>query len=163
MKFNYLARSKEGQVQKGVVEASSEEAALTVLQKFGLFVTSLEVIKPLPVYAKQIKLFNRVSQKDIAVFARQLSIMFASQVPIVEALLAIARQTEKPELAEKIRKVSEEVEGGTPLSSALSLYPSLFSAFFVNMMKSGEASGKLSEALEYLADHLKKKIIFRGK
>lgn len=104
MKFNYLARSKEGQVQKGVVEASSEEAALTVLQKFGLFVTSLEVIKPLPVYAKQIKLFNRVSQKDIAVFARQLSIMFASQVPIVEALLAIARQTEKTRACRKDKK-----------------------------------------------------------
>ncbi len=163
MKFNYLARSKEGQIQKGIVEASSEEAALTVLQKFGLFVTSLEVIKPLPVYAKQIKLFNKISQKEIVVFSRQLSIMFASQVPIVEALLAIARQTEKPELAEKIRKVSEEVEGGTPLSSALSLYPSIFSAFFVNMVRSGEASGKLSEALEYLADHLEKENNFQGK
>ncbi|MFH1036587.1 MAG: type II secretion system F family protein [Patescibacteria group bacterium] len=163
MKFNYLARSKEGQIQKGIVEASSEEAALTILQKYGLYVTALEMAKPAPIYAKQIRFLRRVSQKDIVAFARQLSILFKSQVPIVEALLSIARQTEKLEFREKVIRLAEEVEGGTTLSSAFSLYPKLFSPFFINMVKSGEASGKLSEALEYLADHLEQESDFQSK
>lgn len=163
MKFNYQARTKEGQIQKGVVEAATEEAALMILQKYGLFITFLEVIKPAPVYAKQIKLFKRISPKDVVVFARQLSIMFRSQVPIVEALLAIAKQADNPEFKERIIKISEEVEGGTPLSSAFSLYPNIFSSFFINMVKSGEASGKLSESLDYLADHLESDYNFKSK
>ncbi|MDP2663849.1 MAG: type II secretion system F family protein, partial [bacterium] len=154
MKFNYLARNKEGQVQKGVIEASSEEAAISILQNYGFYITHLEKEKPAPVYAKNIKIFSGISQRDIVLFCRQLAIMFKSQVPIVEALSAIVRQSDKPEFKEKISKIGEEVEGGAKLSAALSLYPSLFSPFFLSMVRSGEAAGKLSEALNYLADHL---------
>lgn len=163
MKFNYLARTKEGQIQKGIIEASSEDAALAILQKYGFYLTALEIIKPAPIYAKQIKFFTRISGQDIALFTRQLAIMFQSQVPIVEALTVIAKQASKLEFKEKIVKLAEEVEGGVPLSSAFSLFPKIFSSFFVNMVKSGEASGKLSESLEYLADHLEKEYNFKNK
>jgi len=163
MKFNYQARTKEGQIQKGIIEASSEEAALTILQKYGLYITFLELIKPAPIYAKQVNFFKRLSQKDVVVFSRQLAIMFRSQVPILEALAAIARQSEKPDFKERILKISEEVEGGATLSAAFSLFPKLFSPFFISMVKSGEASGKLSEALEYLADHLEQDYNFKSK
>lgn len=163
MKFNYQARTKDGQIQRGIIEASSEEAALTILQKYGLYVTFLEKIQAQPVYAKQIKLFQKASQKDVVIFSRQLSIMFRSQVPIVEALLVISRQAANPDFREKILKLSEEVEGGTTLSAALSLFPKLFSSFFINMVKSGEASGKLAESLDYLADHLEKEYNFKNK
>lgn len=163
MRFNYLARTKDGQSQKGIVEASSEEAALLILQKYGLFVTALERVGSAPIYAKQVKFLQRVSGKDIVVFTRQLAIMFKSQVPIIESLLVIARQSDNPDFKEKIIKLSNEVEGGTPLSGAFSLYPKLFSTFYISMVKSGEASGKLSETLEYLADHLEKEFDFKGK
>ncbi len=163
MKFNYLARTKDGQIQKGVVEASSEEAVLAVLQKHGLYITALEKTKEVPLYARQLKIFGGVSEKDVVVFARQLSIMFKSQVPIVEALAAISRQLEKQEFKDTISKISGEVEGGATLSGAFSLFPKLFSPFFISMLKSGEASGKLSEALDYLADHLEQEYNFKGK
>jgi type II secretory pathway component PulF len=163
LKFNYLARTKDGQIQRGVVEASSEDAVLAIMQKYGLYVTSLEREKDAPIYARQIKIFQGVSEKEIVMFSRQLSIMFKSQVPIVEALSAIARQTEKLEFKEKISKISEEVEGGATLSSAFSIFPKLFSPFFISMIKSGEASGKLSEALDYLADHLEYEYNFKAK
>jgi type IV pilus assembly protein PilC len=163
MQFNYQARNKEGQIQKGIIDASSEEAALTILQKYGLYVTFLERARPAPVYAKSIKISKGASDKDIVVFARQMAIMFKSQVPIVEALSSIAKQIEKPEFRENIIKMSEEVESGTTLSNAFSLFPKLFTPFFINMIKSGEASGKLSEALNYLADHLEQEYNLRGK
>lgn len=163
MKFNYQARTKEGQVQKGLVEASSEEAALSILQRYGLYVTTLDVIRPAPIYAQKISFFKKISSKDIVVFSRQLSILFQSQVPIVESLSVLAKQTENHEFREKITKISEEVEGGTTLSTALSLYPRIFSPFIINMIRSGEASGKLSETLNYLADHLEHEYNFRSK
>lgn len=163
MKFDYQARNKDGQIQKGIIEASSEEAALTILQKYGLFVTNLQEEKVAPAYAKNISFFNKISEKDVVVFARQLSIMFRSQVPIVESLTAIAKQTDKQELKENIYKMSEEVAAGTTLSATFSMFPKLFSSFFISMVKSGEASGKLSEALNFLADHLEKEYNFKGK
>ncbi len=163
MKFNYLARTKDGQIQKGVVEASSEEAVLAILQKYGLYVTALEKAKAAPIYARQIKIFGGVSEKDVVVFARQLSIMFKSQVPIVEALAAISHQLGKQEFKNTISKISGEVEGGATLSNAFFLFPKLFSPFFISTLKSGEASGKLSEALDHLADHLEREYNFKGK
>ena len=163
MKFNYLARTKDGQIQKGVVEASSEEAVLAILQKYGLYVTALEKQKEAPFFARQVKFLGGVSEKDVVVFARQLSIMFKSQVPIVEALAAISHQLKKQEFKDTISKISGEVEGGATLSNAFSLFPKLFSPFFISMLRSGEVSGKLSEALDYLADHLEQEYNFKGK
>jgi len=157
MKFNYQARSKKGEMQTGTVEASSREAALALLQRHNLFVTLLERAEEGGAfYARKIKLFERVSKKDIVNFSRQLSLMFKSKIPLVAALNSIASQTKNPSFREKILALSQEVEAGTLFSQALSNYPKLFSTFYVSMVKSGEASGTLSESLTYLADHLER-------
>lgn len=162
MKFNYQARTQEGQIQTGVVEASSREAALTLLQKYGLYITFLEIAK-VPFYAKRIEISQRISRKDIVVFSRQLAIMFKSNVPVVEALQTLSNQTKNQNFKERILKISEKVEGGTSLSISLSSYPKIFSPFYTNMVKSGEVSGKLSEVLGYLADHLEREYNFYSK
>lgn len=162
MKFNYQARTKTGEIQSGLVEASSREAAFNVLKSHGLYVTILEKIA-LPFYARRLKFLERATRKDIVLFSRQLSIMIKSKVPVVETLRTIARQIRKPVFREKILKIAEEVEGGIPLSKAFSIYPKLFSPFYINMVKSGEASGKLSEIFIYLADYLEREHAFRSK
>ncbi|MEK7503748.1 MAG: type II secretion system F family protein [Patescibacteria group bacterium] len=156
MKFNYQARSKKGEAQTGIVEASSKEAAVVLLQGHGLFVTFLEQASAKPFYAKKINLFERISKKDIVNFSRQLSLMFKSKISLVQSLHSIADQTKNPGLKEKILMISQEVEGGTRFSQALSIYPKLFSSFYVSMVKAGEASGSLAESLTYLADHLER-------
>ena len=156
MKFRYQARSRSGDVQTGSVEASSREAALALLQRHRLFVTLLEEEAKQPFYAKKIQLFGGISQKDIVNFSRQLSLMFKSQIPLVESLSAMAKQTKNANFREKITEIADEVEGGTSLSQSLSKFPKLFSSFYVNMVKSGEASGTLSESLDYLAEHLER-------
>jgi len=156
MKFNYQARATKGEIQSGIVEASSREAATTLLRKHGLYVTILEEVTAPPLYAKRIKIFERISRSDIVLFSRQLSIMFKSKVPLVEALRVLSAQTASPELKEKILELSEEVEGGTSFSGALSRYPKIFSSFYVAMVRAGEISGTLSESLEYLAEHLER-------
>jgi len=156
MQFNYQARNKEGQIQTGTVEASSKEAAIILLQKQDLYVTALKEAGRGPAYAKRITIFETISSKDIVLFSRQLSIMFKSRVPLVEALDVLAVQTENPDFKEKVLELSADVEGGTTFSNALAKYPKIFSSFYISMVKAGEASGKLSESLSYLAEHLEK-------
>ena len=155
MKFNYQTRTKKGEMRSGQVEASSREAAVSLLQKHGLYVTFLEESVP-PIYARRVKFFEKVSQKDLVLFSRQLAIMFKSKVPLVESLRVLSLQTENSDFKEKIMKLSEEVEGGTALSKALENFPEVFSSFYIAMVRSGEVSGKLAEVLNYLADHLER-------
>ncbi len=162
MKFNFQARTKEGKLRKGVVEASSKDAALAMLQDSGLIVTSLEE-KPLPFYLREIGFLQKAGPRDLMLFVRQLAVMFRSKVPLTEALDTLSRQTKKRSFGEKIRKIKEEVEAGSPLSYALSRYPSVFSTFFVAVVRAGEASGKLSESLDYLADYLERSYEFSNK
>jgi len=155
MKFNYQARTKKGEINTGQVEASSKEAAINLLQKHGLYVTFLEESVP-PIYAQRVKFFEAISKKDVVLFSRQLAIMFKSKVPLVESLKVLSSQTRNFDFKEKIIKISEDVEGGTSLSQALAHYPKIFSPFYIAMVKSGEVSGKLSEVLNYLANHLER-------
>jgi len=153
MKFNYQARTKEGEIFAGVIEASSKEAALLLLQKYGLYITYLGEVK-VPFYAKKLEIFQGISRRDIVLFSRQLAIMFAAKVSLVEALNTIASQTKNFGFRERILDLSREVEGGSAFSKALSRHSRIFSSFYISMVKSGESSGKLSETLAYLAEHL---------
>ncbi len=156
MKFNYQARTKEGDVQAGVVEAASQEAAVKVLQEYGLVVTFLEQAGGEPFYSKSLGIFERIGRKDLVLFSRELSAMFKSEVSLVESLRAIAEEAKNPAFKEKILKLGEAVEAGTSFSAALAGFPELFSDFYINLVKSGEVSGQLSDVLEYLADHLER-------
>jgi type IV pilus assembly protein PilC len=156
MRFRYQARTKEGLIQTGIVEASSETRAASLLQEQGLYVTLLEEEKAQPFYTREIEIFGRVSRKDIVMFSRQLSLLLKSGVTLVEALKTLASQSEKPKLRQILLKLSSDVEGGTYFSEALLKFPKQFSLLYINMVKSGEASGRLSETLSYLADHLER-------
>lgn len=163
MKYNYQARTRDGKVQTGVVEASSREAAFNVLKTHDLYVTALQESIDVPFYAKQMSLFAKANKKDVVLFSRQVSIMLKSNVPIVESFRTIARQSKKVDLREKILKIAESIEGGDPLSKALAHYPRLFTSFYINMVKAGEASGKLSDVFLYLADYLERQDQFNSK
>src|SRR3989338_1806214 len=163
MKFDYQARTQKGEIKIGVIEASSREVAISLLQKYGLYVTLLEEGSKIPFFARKIKLFSRIPAKEVVLFSRQLSIMFSAKVPLVESLKTLAIQTKNLDFKEKIMKISEEIEGGTAFSSALAKYPKIFSSFYIAMIKSGEASGNLSEPLNYLAEHLEKEYYLTSK
>jgi len=163
MKFTYKARTKEGKIQKGTIEASSRKTALDILEKYGLFVTSLEEETKKGIFAKEISFAKRISLKDIVIFTRQFGAMLKAAVPPVKALRAQVAQTENPQFREKILKIAEAVETGSSLSQAFSIYPDLFDPFYVSIIRSGEATGKVADSLNYLADHLEKEYNLRQK
>lgn len=155
MKFDYQARTSQGDIINGQIESASRQEAMEHLQGQGYFITSLTLLENLPFWKKPIS-FNRINDSDKVAFAHQLSIMFKSGIPLTEALKTIAKQTKNEAFKDSIAKVAKDVEGGAPISQALSQYPRAFDPFFVNMIKAGEASGKLSENLESLASHMEK-------
>jgi len=158
MRFRYWARTKEGETHSGIIEASSLEAALDILHRRNFIVTK---IKPLErgIFAtlKRITLSKKVKLKDLIFFFRQLSVLFGADVPLVEALTSLQRQTQNPVLKRQIAEIAADVEGGKPLSEAMSRHPKTFSSFVVSMIRTGEAAGNLQKILEYLADHTERK------
>jgi type IV pilus assembly protein PilC len=156
MKYIYQARSREGKIETGTVEASSKEAAALLLQKYNIFITSIKEQSPLFLNTDNIAFFNKVSKKDLAIFSRQLSVMLESRVPVTQSLKSLAVQIKKPGFKEKIIKISQLVEEGNPLSEAFATFPDVFNIFYVSLIKTGEASGKISESLSYLSNHLER-------
>lgn len=154
MKFNYKARTREGKMETGTIDAYSKEAASLLLQKYNVFVTSLEEHESKSAFFAKLKFKPRVSKKHLAVFFKQLSIMLDSRVPVVASLASLAAQTTNKGFKEIIADVSNLVQEGAPLSGALATYPSVFDAFYINLVKSGEASGNISTSLAYIASHL---------
>jgi type IV pilus assembly protein PilC len=161
MRFTYQARTKTGGVKIGSIDASSKPSAAELLRREGLFVTALK--REDENSRKKFKLFDGVSAKDIALFSRQLSVMFKANVSLVEALRTIGSQTSNASFREKILKISQDVEGGSTMSAAFAKFPDIFSAFFVSMLKAGEVSGNLSEQLFYLSEYLEKQYYLTGK
>ncbi len=154
MKFNYIVRNKEGETQSGVIEAINKQTALKALQDRDLIIVRLQGIDEGPLFSKRIKFFERVKRKEIFVFFRQLAILVDANVPLVQSLKSLGKQVDSEYFKEIILEVANDIDGGEAFSKALSKYPKVFSKFAINLMKTGEVSGRLQESLIYLADHL---------
>ncbi len=163
MKFNYQVKTKGGEIKSGIIEASSQEAAVILLQKHGFYVTSLEEIDRQPFYTRKIKIFTGIPVKEVVLFSRQLSMLFKSKVSLVESLRVLAVQTSHPDFKERIFELVKEVESGTSFSAALSNHKKAFSPLYISIVKAGETSGNLSESLTYLADHMEREYHFNSK
>ncbi|MBI3892647.1 MAG: type II secretion system F family protein, partial [Candidatus Wallbacteria bacterium] len=108
-------------------------------------------------------LFDRIAAKEISVFTRNLATLTAAGFPMIEALSSIGESIDHMMMREVVIQVREKVREGSPLSSALALFPELFSAMFVSTVKAGEKSGKLEDILFQLADYLDKRETLKGK
>ncbi len=163
MKFNYKARTKEGELQVGNVEAASHDAAAAILLGHELFVLSVEAVREDSMLLRLTNFFERVKMMDIMIFTRQFATLLSSQVPVGESLRSLYAQTTRPVLKEIITEIASDVDSGFSLSQALGRHPGVFSEFYVNMVKSAEVTGRLSEILDFLADYLEKQSILVGK
>lgn len=149
--FEYKARTKDGEVRSGIIETSSQEAALEALQRQNLTVTLLEEKARLSFF--EMRLGGGVKQKDVVIFSRQLATLFEAQIPIVESLRTVISETSNTTFREAAAQILDDVSGGIALSNALARHPSIFSSFYIQLVHSGEESGKLQEVFSYIADY----------
>lgn len=161
--YSYQARTKDGEMRSGVIQSSSQEAALDTLQQNGLVVTTLLEEKKRSSFKFKLPLIGGVKQKDIVVFSRQLATLFEARVPVIQALKTMIGETESEGLKEAVAQILDDVSGGLSLSQSMGKYPDIFTPFYLNLIRSGEESGKLQEVFSYLADYIERSYYLTSK
>jgi type IV pilus assembly protein PilC len=156
MKFKYQAVDRTGEMQKGIVETISLRSAERMLASAGLSSINLREVKPNTVEAFLAKAWDGVKPREFVIFSRQLATLIDSKVPLLAALDSISNQTENKFFSLKLKSVMFDIDGGSSLSEAFARHPDVFSDFYVSMVKAGEASGTLQEALNKLADNIER-------
>ncbi|MFY9461765.1 MAG: type II secretion system F family protein [Candidatus Sungiibacteriota bacterium] len=164
MKFVYQARTPEGETRAGTIEARSLESAVEILQRNNLIIVDVRPAEgAVSIFARRIKFFERVPQRDVVIFSRQLSTLFQAKVPLIQALRTLATETENVTFRDAIGGILEDVSGGASLSQAFGRFPQIFGEFYINLVRAGEESGKLEDVFTYLADYLERSYALTSK
>jgi len=156
--FAYKAVNSLGETEEGVRDAVDEQQLIVTLQTEGYI-----PIRVMPASAKSflgLKLGvkqSKLSQKDIALFTGELATLLESGLPLDKSLLVLIDLTEDNERVTKlIGRVLEKVKGGSTLADALEKQSGIFSKFYLNMIRAGEAGGSLGEVLTRLSEYLER-------
>lgn len=157
MKFNFKAKTQSGEFKEGIIDASSQEAAVEVLQKNNLLPISLEKESARKdISGLILKHYDRVVTKELVIFFRQLSVLVEAHVPIIVSLIAISEQTGNKYFVKVIQEIINDVQDGASFSSALEKHKNVFPELSVNVIKAGEASGNLKKSIDYVTGNLER-------
>lgn len=153
--FKYTALTVLGEQIEGVVEAPSHEDVLAQLKVNNLTPTALVRVRQVDVATSgRSSLFDRVSLKEIVNFSRQMSALLEAGVPVLRSFQLIEADTSKPFFKSILGRIVEDIKSGKSISESISKHKEAFDDFYVSMVRSGEESGKMSNAFSYLADYL---------
>lgn len=155
MLFNYKALDNSGKRTTGSIEAVSLDVAVESLQKRGLIIAEIEPAEKSS-WLFSIKFGSGVSNKDIVILSRQMATLFEAQISALKVFSLLSSEVENDVLHKSLIQVTEDLQAGSTISKALARHPSIFSDFYVNMVKAGEETGKLNQTFNYLADYLER-------
>lgn len=153
--FAYQALTKTGKKQTGVVEADTQRQVRQQLREQGLIPMHVEPATQKAEQKKKRKNWfqPRIKTADLALLTRQLATLIAAALPVEQALLAVAEQTEKNHLQKILMAVRSKVVEGYSLADGMREFPRVFADLYCAMVAAGEKSGHLDEVLERLADY----------
>lgn len=160
--YNYTAVDKEGKNRRGVIAADSQRDARKKLQAQALFPVTINLGRDdqatgfLSGLSDKFQLSARLKTKDQTMITRQLATLVGAGTPIEEALRAIAAQSEKLLIRHLLTRLHADVSEGRKLSQALYSEKRHFSGLYISMVAAGEASGRLGDILNRIADYLEK-------
>ena len=148
--FKYRVRDKSGKSIAGTIDAPNVQMAGDQLYTLGYFPISIEEIGEaisLDLSALLTR-FQKVKLEELIVFSQQLSTLYKAGLPLLSGLESITQQVKNKKFKMTLEEVRKQVEGGSTLHEAMSKYPEVFSTIYVNMVRAGETSGMLGEALD---------------
>lgn len=154
--YKYIALDKLGKRQSGTIDAPSEELSLQKLREEGLTPLEIALAKEPNNVEDILARFREVPSEKLVYFARQLATMIDSGMTPLRSLAALEEQEDNPRFKDIIGQVISRIEDGTPMWVALEEHPRTFSRLFIAMVRSGEESGSLDQALSELANQLEK-------
>jgi general secretion pathway protein F len=154
--YEYNALDKRGKSCKGTIDADSESKARSKLRSSGKYPVTIRESLSRGKSSRQGffggPLFERIRSDEIHAITRQLATLIGAGIPLINTLASLIEQSSNPALKRVLAEIRDSVNEGSTLTSALSQFPKLFSNIYINMVRSGEASGSLDVVLERLAD-----------
>jgi len=151
--FKWEARTRTGEVQKGVLEGDSVEAVNIKLRQQQL--TPIKVVRKKGL--ADLKFGGGVDTKDLVTFTRLFATMIDAGLPLVQCLEILAAQQPNKVFAGILRDAKDSIEGGSSFSDALRRHPAVFDTLFVNLVQAGETGGILDTIMNRLSVYLEKR------
>jgi len=160
--FTYKGISA-GKYVEGTIEAISQDEANFKLKEQKIIITNITRTKKKAAEKKKasgggFSLFKKkIKPEDVVIFSKQFATMVKAGLPILNVLGMLRDQLEHPELTKIVEEIRKNLEGGLTLSKCFEKYPDIFDNIYINLIKAGEASGKLDIFLMKLVESLEKR------
>ena len=152
--YTYQALSEDGSRCKGTIEAISEQKASEMLSSQGYV--------PLKIKAASSSLFSvrtkKVTQFEIAMLTREMSVLIEANIPIARGLKSIAEHEKNPMLRDMVNDIASMIEAGEKLTVAFAKYQDVFGAVYIQTLRSAEKTGQLGPVAAHLSDMLERNI-----
>ena len=158
MVFQYVAYNEKGELVKGKLPATNEEAANDLLGYAGYQAISLKPYIPFLNFEKLTAGLSKVKPSDIILIYRQLAMLLESGIDIVASLELLQEQATNRSLKRVLDDVIADLRTGNQLSRALSKHPHVFSPIYCQLIGVGEQSGDLETVLKQVADYMEKEV-----
>ena len=153
--FLWEGRDKAGKQMKGEIRAKGEAMAQATLRRQGIIVSKIQKQR----LARQ----RRITEKDIALFTRQLATMMKAGVPLLQSFDIVGKGHNNPAVTRLLMSIKADVETGSSLSQAFRKYPLYFDGLFCNLVGAGEQAGILESLLDRLATYKEKILAIKSK
>ena len=155
--YTYSAINSLGVESTGEISATDVSSARDLLRQRGLRPIALSELDSAGSAGRR----KKVKTRSLQVFSRQFATMIDAGLNVVAALVILEQQTEDRALAEVIREVRADVEGGMLLSQAMARHPKVFDRLYIAMVEAGEAAGILDKVLDRVAVQIEKEMMIK--
>lgn len=153
--YAWEGKDKSGKTVRGEMRAASQTSVTVALRRQGVLATKVK--------KKTFRSGKKISEKDIALFTRQLATMMKAGVPLLQSFDIVAKGHANPSVAKLVQDIRSDVETGTSLNQAFRKFPLYFDPLFCNLVAAGEQAGILEDLLARLATYKEKTIAIKGK
>lgn len=153
--FTWEGKDKSGKPVRGELRASGEAIVNATLRRQGILVTKIK--------KKTFRSGKKVTEKDIALFTRQLATMMKAGVPLLQSFDIVSKGNANPSVSKLIQDIRADVETGTSLNQAFRKFPLYFDPLFCNLVGAGEQAGILEDLLTRLAIYKEKTLAIKAK
>jgi type IV pilus assembly protein PilC len=153
--FIWQGKDRDGKKTSGELRASGENLVRSTLRRRGIVLTGIK--------KQKLKRGKKITEKDIALFTRQLSTMMRAGVPMLQSFEIVAKGHANPTMTRLLTDLKSDIEVGNTLQQAFRRYPQYFDPLFVNLVGAGEQAGILDLLLDRLASYKEKMLAIKGK
>jgi type IV pilus assembly protein PilC len=153
--FLWVGKNRAGKIVRGELRAASETVVNATLRRQGILVTKIS--------KQKYRSGRKVSEKDVALFTRQLATMMRSGVPLLQTFDIVGRGHDNPSVGKLLLDIKADIETGSSMSQAFRKYPLYFDALYCNLVAAGEQAGILETLLDRLASYKEKMLAIKSK